>query len=682
MNPKTLLATSLVLVSGSRVIGQNPDKPLNIIFIMSDDHASRAISCYGSGLNSTPNIDKLASDGIRFTKACVTNSISGPSRACLLTGKYSHVNGFMTNDNTFDGSQQTFPKLLQKAGYATAVIGKWHLVSNPTGFDYWDVLPGQGDYYNPVFIENGQRKTEKGYVTEIITQKSIQWLNTQKESGKPFCLLMHHKAPHRNWLPSPKHVNDFKGVNFPVPTTFYDDYSGRENTAGAQHMRITRDMIDGYDLKLNVIGHPDSIVNKGQDSWQSRMDSTQWSTWVDAYAPLNDAFYSQNLSGKALAEWKYQRYMHDYLATVQSVDESVGELIRWLKANGLYENTLIVYTSDQGFYTGEHGWFDKRFMYEESLLTPLIIHNPAESKHNAVCNSLVQNIDFAPTLLDMAGVPIPSDMQGISLKPLLHDPTAKVRDAVYYQYFEFPAEHSVKRHYGIRTERYKLIHFYYDEDSWEFYDLTKDPDEMHNLIHDKRSQNTIKSLRKQLLDLRKKYKVPELQEELQMGFLHVTNKAKDMDVQFTFPPSIKYSGGKNVLTNGIIRTMNAWHPGDLSEWQGIEGNNMEVVVKMRKTIKADSISVNCLDHESAWILLPAEVIIEVSSDGNNYQKLAVSSSLFSVYSNRRIVHYSAKTGNDSFQYVRIRLLNRGFLPDTHPAKGKPAWVFADEIIVN
>lgn len=682
MKYRFILSISLVIFIVSVLISchQEQKKPMNIVFIMADDHASRAISCYGSGLNHTPNIDKLADQGVRFTNACVTNSICGPSRATLLTGKYSHINGFMTNDNTFDGSQQTFPKLLQQSGYTTAVIGKWHLVSDPTGFDYWNILPGQGDYYNPDFIDNGNRVQERGYVTDLITQKSISWL-TKQDKNKPFCLLIHHKAPHRNWLPALKHLNDFKDVRFPVPANYFDDYSGRETTAGAQEMSIARDMADGYDLKLNVKGYPDSINNQGFDNWKSRMDAEQWAAWVNVYAPLNDEYFSQNLHGKELAEWKYQRYMHDYLSTIQSVDESVGEIVAWLKENGLYENTLIVYTSDQGFYTGEHGWFDKRFMYEESLLTPLIIHNPALPQQKAVCTSLVQNTDFAPTLLDIAGVKVPADMQGVSLNPLLVNPAKSVRDAVYYQYYEYPAIHRVKRHYGIRTDRYKLIHFYHDVDVWEFYDLKTDPGEMKNLIKEEKSQAVISTLKKQLEEMRAQYNVPALVDELKMGFTMVENKAAGMNLKLTYPPSFKYSEGKNVLTDGIVKTLNAWHPGDLSGWQGIEGKDLVATLDFEKPVKADSISINFLGHEAAWILLPKDIVIEVSADGKNYHKLSMHSSPYASYSNRRIVRFAAFAGKENFRFLKVKAVNVAVLPETHPAKGKPAWLFADEIVV-
>jgi arylsulfatase A-like enzyme len=505
-----LLATGTILLSFSA----KKKEPPNIIYIMSDDHAVKAVSCYGGGINNTPNIDALAQEGIRFTNACVGNSVSGPCRATLLTGKFSHMNGFRTNDDKFDGSQMTFPKLLQKAGYATAVIGKWHLVSNPTGFDYWNILPNQGDYYNPDFIEMGKKEKKQGYVTEIITRLSIGWLQKQTKTGKPFCLLMHHKAPHRNWLPAPQHFRDFEGVQFPLPNTFFDDYSGRGKAAAAQAMQVDRDLTPSYDLKLTRHDEPDSLVKDGMTPLNSRMDQSVWQLWLEAYREPNADFYKQNLSGKDLAIWKYNRYLHDYLATINSVDESVGEIIKFLKDNGLYDNSIIVYTSDQGFYLGEHGWFDKRFMYEQSLHTPFIIHCPGGMNKSQVCEALVQNTDFAPTLLDLAGIPVPAEMQGKSMKSLLENPKQEFRDAIYYHYYEYPGVHNVRRHLGISTKQYKLIHFYYDVDDWEFYDLKKDPDEMNNAYSQPDYKDIIKSMKQRLVDLEKEYKVPSIEEEL------------------------------------------------------------------------------------------------------------------------------------------------------------------------
>ena len=500
------------------VFGQAKKAP-NILFIMSDDHAVRAVGCYGSGLNKTPNIDALAADGVRFTNACVGNSVSGPCRATLLTGKHSNMNGFKTNSDIFDSTQQTFPRILQQAGYATAIVGKWHLKSNPVGFDYWDILPDQGDYYNPDFIEMGRKTQEKGYVTEIITQKSLEWIKSMKGSDKSFCLLVHHKAPHRNWLPAPRHFNDYKGVTFPLPPTFFDDYSTRSKSTANQSMRIAKDLTPSYDLKLTREDAPDSLIIDGMQPLNSRMDQNTWQQWLSAYREDNQDFYNKKPQGKDLAIWKYQRYMHDYLATINSVDESVGEIIRYLKENGLYENTIIVYTSDQGFYTGEHGWYDKRFMYEESLHTPLIIHTPSTTGKKKVCDALVQNIDFAPSLLDFAGLEVPADMQGISLLQLIDNPKLQPRKAVYYHYYEYPGVHTVRRHLGIRTEQYKLIHFYYDLDEWELYDLKADPYELKNLYADKAYQQVVADLKKQLVQLQLQYKVPSIETELKSGNL-------------------------------------------------------------------------------------------------------------------------------------------------------------------
>jgi arylsulfatase A-like enzyme len=469
------------------------EKKLNIVYIMSDDHGYQAISAYNKRLIKTPNIDKLASEGVLFNRAYVTNSICGPSRATLLTGKFSHKNGFYDNRSVFDGSQQTFPKMLQDAGYQTAIVGKWHLVSEPTGFDYWKILPGQGAYYNPEFIENGKKETVSGYVTNLITDFSIHWLE-QRDKNKPFCLLVHHKAPHRNWQPDTSKLALFLGSKFPVPANFFDDYSGRGSAAKLQKMSVISDMSLENDLKYT---REPATIDNPQLSFQ-KMNQDQLKSWINAYEPVNCKFRKHPLTGNELAEWKYQRYIQDYLACIASVDENVGRLIQYLEKEGLMENTLIVYTSDQGFYLGEHGWFDKRFMYEESFRTPLIIRYPG-GKSGVVNSDLVQNIDYAPTILNAAGVPVPPAIQGRSLVPLLTGKTpSNWRKSLYYHYYEYPAEHSVRRHYGIRTNRYKLIHFYNDIDEWELYDLKKDPSELKNVYSDSKYANVVSELKAEL----------------------------------------------------------------------------------------------------------------------------------------------------------------------------------------
>ncbi len=441
----------------STLLAQENQQP-NILYIMADDHDSKAISAYGSGLNKTPNIDRIAQEGMLFRNCFVTNSISGPSRAAIMTGKFSHKNGFYDNRAgiEFDGAQQTFPKLLQAAGYQTAIIGKWHLGSTPTGFNYYSIHIGQGTYYSPEFLEPQGKKTYTGaYATNITLENSIKWLS-QADKSKPFCLMMQFKAPHRNWMPAVEKMTMYENHLFPVPANFFDDYEGRR--AAKEHTEI------GETLENEL----------------SRMTPAQRAAFDKVYLPIKDQFDSEKLTGKALTLWKYQRYMRDYMKCISSVDDNVGKMIDYLKANGLWENTIVVYTSDQGFYLGEHGWFDKRFMYEESFHTPLLISYPKMIKKGIETKTLAQNIDFAATLLDFAGVKIPADVQGESLKPILCQTKQKVRDALYYHYYEFPLPHAVKRHYGIRTDRYKLIHFYDDINEWELFDLKKDPAEMKN----------------------------------------------------------------------------------------------------------------------------------------------------------------------------------------------------------
>lgn len=462
-----------------------PEKKMNILYIMSDDHSYQTISAYDQRFIRTPNIDRIGNEGIIFTNSFVANSISGPSRACMLTGKHSHKNSFIDNMHEFDGNQQTYPKLLQKAGYQTAVVGKWHLTSDPTGFDYWNILIGQGEYYNPTFVDNGKKKQIEGYATNITTDLAIDWLDTKRDPDKPFCLLLHHKAPHRTWMPDTCDLGAFDDVVFPLPDNFYDNYNGRL-AAAHQEMSISQDMDIVYDLKMadkeNTI-HSSENLEKWGRSLYNRMNPDQKTAWDSYYDPIIQEFKETKLTGNELAEWKYQRYMHDYMSVIRSLDRNIGKVLDYLEKNGLLENTLVVYTSDQGFYMGEHGWFDKRFMYEESFRTPLVARLPGGEKGKI--EQMVQNIDYAPTFLELASVEIPEDIQGESLLPLLKgDRPDDWRKSLYYHYYEYPSEHAVKRHYGVRSERYKLIHFYYDIDVWELYDLKDDPTEMNNLYGD------------------------------------------------------------------------------------------------------------------------------------------------------------------------------------------------------
>lgn len=488
------LSTAALLMGQARVSASNIKKP-NILFLFSDDHAYQAISAYGGRLAKvapTKNIDRIADEGMVFQKCYVTNSICAPCRAVIQTGKHSHLNGVLTNREKFDGEQQTFPKLLQKNGYQTAIVGKWHLRSRPTGFDYDEVLPGQGAYYNPTFIKRGKTVKHEGYNTDITTDLGLKWLSEERDKDKPFMLMLQYKAPHRNWQPGPDHLTLFDDVTIPEPENLFDDYAGRGTAAHTQDMSIEKTMT-ASDLKLTA---PRGLTPKQLEKWDA------------AYGPKNEAFRQAELKGKELVRWKYQRYMKDYLRCVRSVDDNIGRALKYLDDNGLAQNTVVMYSSDQGFYLGEHGWFDKRFMYEESFRAPLVARWPGHIKAGTSNRDLVQNLDFAQTFLDIAGVQPPSDMQGRSLKPVLLEGKAPAnwRKSLYYQYHEFPGAHSVRRHEGVATDRYKLISFH-DLGEWEFYDLKKDPAEMKSQYDNPKYAGKIKELKTELERLKKQYKV-------------------------------------------------------------------------------------------------------------------------------------------------------------------------------
>ena len=505
---KAAYALPLAAAGFSACGGNESDDRPNIIFIMTDDHTTQAMSCYGGDLLDTPNMDRLAHEGMRLDNCYATNALSGPSRACILTGKFSHENGFKDNESVFDGSQQTFPKLLQEAGYKTGIVGKWHLISEPQGFDHWSILTGQneqGDYYNPDFLENGSHIREEGYVTDIITEKALDFIDS---ADGPFMLMCHHKAPHRNWMPAPRHLGMFNETVFTEPETLLDDYRGRGKAAHEQDMSLRKTLTEDWDLKLLTRDEILNTQNNLRDVYL-RMPEDVQHKWDSVYASRIAEYRSGNLNGDELTRWKYQQYMRDYLATVKSVDESVGALLDHLEKTGKLDNTIIVYTSDQGFFLGEHGWFDKRFMYEECLRMPMLVRYPREIKPGTTSDAICMNVDFAPTFLDYAQADIPSDIQGESLRNVLKGITPEDwREAAYYHYYEYPAEHSVKRHYGIRTKDYKLIHFYNDIDEWELYDLRKDPQEMTN-VHDTPAYASVRAeMHDRLKTVREKYKDP------------------------------------------------------------------------------------------------------------------------------------------------------------------------------
>lgn len=499
-----LVSVSLPLAAAAASAADRP----NIVFVFSDDHATQAISAYGGALAEiapTPNLDRIAAEGMLFHRCMVTNSICGPSRATILTGKYSHKNGFFKNEATrFDGSQVTFPKLLRKAGYETAIIGKWHLASDPTGFDHWDILPGQGSYYNPDFINSDGKYRLEGYVSEIITEKAKDWLVNQRDAKKPFLLMVQHKAPHRAWDPAPKYLTAFDDVTIPEPDTLFDDYSGRGTAAREQDMTIEKTMTLGRDLKVKEKDETGQFLV----SAYNRMTPDQQAMWDAAYQEKNEEFVAANLEGADLVRWKYQRYLKDYLRCIKSVDDSVGELNDLLESTGMAENTVFIYSSDQGFYLGEHGWFDKRFMFDESYRTPLLVRWPGQVKPGSTNSDLVSNLDFAQTFLDIAGVESPAEMQGASLVPILKGKKpSDWRTSHYYHYYEYPGWHMVHRHEGVYDGRHKLMNFY-DLEEWELYDLETDPREMKNQIENPEYAETVARLKSELSNLREQYDVP------------------------------------------------------------------------------------------------------------------------------------------------------------------------------
>jgi arylsulfatase A-like enzyme len=513
---------------------EEADTRPNILFIMSDDHSERAISAYGSDLISTPNIDRIADEGVIFRESFVANSICGPSRAIMLTGKHSHKNGFRDNDDQFDGSQPTYPLYLQQAGYATAVVGKWHLRTTPVGFDYWEILRGQGQYYSPEFITNiasdmttevpvkddsGQvieTELENRYDGEYVTTKTadlaLNFLHDRDES-KPFLLIYNHKAPHRNWMPDVDELGEIDTSDFKVPDNFYDNYEGRPGAA-AQELEIN-DMYLSYDLKLEeheYEGDLEDMADGWAEYWTSkfygRMSEEQKAKWDAYYAEANKEYQTVKHDAKALLEWKYRRYMHEYLGTIHSMDRNIGRVLDYLDETGLAENTIVVYTSDQGFYMGEHGWFDKRYMYEESMRTPLMVRYPAGIAAGETVTEMVQNIDYAPTLLDFAGVPVPPDIQGLSLKGLLTGEAEVLnRENLYYHYYEgIEKTHNVAKQYGVRTRTHKLIRFKdVGMDHWEMYDLNNDPSEMRNIYDDPEYKGFRQELHQKLIELRTHY---------------------------------------------------------------------------------------------------------------------------------------------------------------------------------
>jgi arylsulfatase A-like enzyme len=518
---KVILAVAgiLFLLPLNTKAQKSKTKRPNIIFIMSDDHAYQAISAYDDKLIQTPNIDRLAKEGMLFTNASVTNSICAPSRATILTGKHTHINGKVDNYFPFDTTQVTFPQIFKKNGYKTAMFGKLHFGNNPKGVDEFMILPGQGNYINPDFIvTNGDTIRKEGYVTDIITDVSLDWLKKEAADDEPFMMMYLHKAPHRPWWPRADKFKEFTKKTFPEPATLFDDYKNRGTAAKTAEMNLLTHMMYSHDSKIRpetlakMEGKVFPVVEEYPNGFYgpyNRATAEQKALYDPVLDSINDFFYENwpKMNDTEKMKWKYQRYMQDYLGSISSVDDNVGRLLDYLDESGLAENTIVIYTSDQGFYLGEHGWFDKRFIYDESFKTPLLVRWPNVVKPGSVENEMVQNLDFAQTMLEAVGIIPPNDMQGESLIPLLKGNKKDwTRDAVYYQYYEYPSVHMVKRHYGIVSKEFKLVHFYYDVDEWELYDRLNDPNEMNNVYNDPAYADTVKKLKKDLIALRIKYK--------------------------------------------------------------------------------------------------------------------------------------------------------------------------------
>lgn len=495
----------LAVVMGNIIVSHAQQSKPNVVIIISDDHSYQTIGAYGSKIARTPHIDRIAAEGTVFHNAYVNNSICGPSRATLLSGKYSHKNGFKDNEtSSFDFSQNLFVKDLQNVGYKTAWIGKIHLGHELQGFNYYDILPGQGHYFNPDFISKEGRKRVEGYVSDIVTDKALNWLDSI-DTNNPFCLVVGHKATHRTWMPDPKDFGAYDREHFPLPETFYDDYASRK-AAAAQQMSIDKDMRMGYDLKM--FESWEAMMNDGNFKRMNQEQKKQYSAY---YKPIYEKMHAEKLSGKALAEWKFRRYMIDYLNTAQSMDRNIGRVLDYLKEKNLDQNTMVIYLSDQGFYMGEHGWFDKRFMYQESFRTPLVMKYPSLIKAGSHTQASIVNADIAPTLLELAGVKTPSDMQGKSFVPVLKSSKKEHRKQIFYHYFE-NGEHAVSPHFGVKEGRYKLIRFYKRVESWELFDLQADPQELTNVYDDPKYQGIVKKMKKALAKQIKEFDDQEAEE--------------------------------------------------------------------------------------------------------------------------------------------------------------------------
>jgi len=668
----TLPITALMTLQGI-AHGQAQETRPNIVLIMADDHAANAISAYHGGLSSTPNIDRIAENGIRFTNCFSTNAISGPSRASILSGQFSHIHGVINNNVRCDSSLSILPAVFQQHQYQTSIFGKWHLSCEPAGFDTWKILPGQGEYYNPDFIENGSGNRHEGYVTDLITDMALEWLE-QRDTTRPFVVMIHHKAPHRPWLPHPDHVSLFDTADIPLPFNFFDDHKDRASAARQQELSVLRDLELSYDLK-----YPPDKAGKANFG---RLNLESQRYFDSAYAHRNTGFETMSADTTALAEWKFRRYINDYLATIHAVDLNVGRVLDWLRAEGLDSNTIVIYTSDQGFFLGEHGWYDKRFMYEESMRMPLLISWPEKLTAGKSNDQLLMNIDLAPTLMEWAGLSIPTEVQGRSFAHY-SDTAGRFRDALYYHYFEYPEPHRVEPHYGIRTDRYKLIRFYTYPglEEWELYDLLHDPYEMFNLYRKEEYNQIVKVLKVRLDELRNEYS--DTLSALKHPTITIQNRIRDREYFIANMPSERYAGdGPLPLTDGVIEHPEFSGGGIPGSWVGFHGTDLNVYFETKKRTKVREIEVRLLHLEGSWIFEPTDVTVMVPK---GIRKIAFLEPSRTIRETRptggevvRVIFEPKKSRRRGYIIVAI---NQRVCPEGHPGEGNPAWLFVDEIIV-
>ncbi len=631
---------------GTKISQSSP----NILFIMSDDHASHAIGCYGSKINKTPHIDRLAEQGMTFRQMMVTNAICAPSRAALLTGKLNHKNGFLQNGYSFDGSQQTFTKLLGQGGYETAIIGKWHLKSEPTGFDHYNVIPGHGRFYDCRFKEKGKKWRDgvaggteiKGYLTDTITDLSIDWLKN-RNTDKPFCLMVHHKAPHEPHDPDAKHADMYKDVEIPEPPTLYDDWE----------TRLAMQSATGY-CKIADCNYPEyeDLVKQYPDPKERRRQM-------------------------------YQAYMKGYLRLVASLDDNIGRLVDYIDRSGLKENTIVVYTSDNGFFLGDHGFFNKMWMYEQALYVPLIVRYPKEVKPNTTNDAMIQNIDFAPTFLEYAGVSAPNDLQGRSFRSFLQSSTPKNwRDKVYYHYYE---GYDIPEQYGVRTKVYKLV-CYPDlkgQRYWELFDLEKDPMELVNVYSEPGCAEVVRKLKKDLAQLRKKYQDTNEIAGPENPTVRIDHLAVGCPVDLKYSCSAGYTGGsESPLTDGVVNNVSPRWSFYYDKWLGFEVNDLHATIDLQKEVEVSRVTTRFLEKLESWIFAPKQVKIQVSLDGKEFADLKARHRKERAEGGIGYVHfYESSIDRKAVRYVRVHAKNVAVCPEWHPGSGGNAWLFTDEIIV-